>query len=218
MGQEFQRARSLEQKLQRIETIKQACDELFQKGSYHDITLTSIAEHIGWSRANLYKYVTTKEEVFLAVAADKRTAYTHALLSAFPLESIYDTQTAASVWSNIAAAHQDWFRYSDLLITIFETNVSLEKLIDFKRGYYEEIDALTKQLPSALGIQGADVEYLFNSITFHAVGITSSCHNNPAVKEALETLGRAPQIRDFRSEMRDFIYMMLRFYSASEPL
>lgn len=51
---------------------------------YGEITLTTIAEKLGWSRANLYKYVTTKEEIFFEISSDKMAAYYSSLLSAFP--------------------------------------------------------------------------------------------------------------------------------------
>ena len=56
------RARTVEQKQERMLEIKTVADTLFKKMPYANITLTTIAEDLGWSRANLYKYVTTKEE------------------------------------------------------------------------------------------------------------------------------------------------------------
>lgn len=68
---DFIRARSSEQKEFRMSEIKNAADMLFKKHPFSDITLTTIAENLGWSRANLYKYVTTKEEIFLAIVEEK---------------------------------------------------------------------------------------------------------------------------------------------------
>ena len=62
---EFVRARSDEQKEQRLSEIKQVTRNLFSELSYHEITLAAIAERLGWSRAALYKYVTSKEDIFL---------------------------------------------------------------------------------------------------------------------------------------------------------
>ena len=66
---EFIRARSPEQKGQRLDEIKGAVRRQFAERPYHEITLTTIAEELGWSRANLYKYVTTKEEIFLLLTS-----------------------------------------------------------------------------------------------------------------------------------------------------
>ena len=66
---DFIRARTDGQKEIRMKEIKDAADSLFAKMPFSDITLTVIAENLGWSRANLYKYVTTKEEIFLEISA-----------------------------------------------------------------------------------------------------------------------------------------------------
>ena len=36
---------------------------------YTEIAITTITDKLIWSRANLYKYVTTKEEIFLKISA-----------------------------------------------------------------------------------------------------------------------------------------------------
>lgn len=57
------RARSPEKKQERFNQIMEVTNDLFLKHSYHDITLTTIAKALNWSRGNLYKYVNTKEEI-----------------------------------------------------------------------------------------------------------------------------------------------------------
>ena len=81
---EYIRARSDEHKEERMTQIKDATATLFESAPYAEITLTTIAEKLGWSRANLYKYVTTKEEIILEIAADKMEAYYVSLISAMP--------------------------------------------------------------------------------------------------------------------------------------
>lgn len=68
---EFVRARSAEQKEARMEEVKRAADRLFSAKPYHDITLTTIAAELSWTRANLYKYVTSKEDIFWPCAAKR---------------------------------------------------------------------------------------------------------------------------------------------------
>lgn len=58
--QDFTRARSEEQKRQRMQEIKTAAETLFKEHPYHEITLTTIAEQLSWTRANLYKYSSWK--------------------------------------------------------------------------------------------------------------------------------------------------------------
>lgn len=211
---DFIRARSEEQKAMRLEEIKAATERLFKSRPYHEITLTVIADELGWSRANLYKYVSTKEEVFLSLMADKRDAYTEALLSSFPEGCGLSHATIAEVWAGIANAHRDFFRYGDLLYTVIETNVSVERLVEFKRGYYEGVERMKRQLPSVLGVAPEKIEQLTNSVYHQGIGLCCSCMENPLVREAVERLGVRPATVDFREAMKDFIEMSLAWNAS----
>lgn len=206
----FKRARSAEQKEARMEEIKQAAAELFATRPYHEITLTTIADKLTWTRANLYKYVTTKEEVFLSLAKDERDAYYVDLLSSFEQGRTYNASEAAKIWANVMDRNREFFRLHDLLFTIIETNVSLECLVDFKRGYYEQVETLSARLSAATGVDAAQVEHLMNTLHYHAVGIVSNCCDLSQVREALAVLNVTHQPVDFRAEMTAFTEMCLR--------
>ena len=211
---EFIRARSPEQKGQRLEEIKGAVRRQFAEHPYHEITLTTIADELGWSRANLYKYVSTKEEVFLLLTADEMDAYFNALLTALPEGCGLAPDTVAEVWAGIANAHQEYFRLGDLLTTIVETNVTVERLMAFKRAYYDHVAQMREHLPLILDIEPERVEPLHVAIYYHATGLVSGCWSNPLIAEALERLEIARPETDFRAEMRDFIGMCLNHYAG----
>ena len=212
--QEFIRARSPEQKEQRLSQIKDVVKHQFASHPYHEITLTTIAEELGWSRANLYKYVSTKEEIFLLLTADECSAYYDALLTALPIGCEFSIPTIAEVWAGIANAHKEFFRLSDLLSTIIETNVTVERLKDFKRCYYDCLAKMQERLPQIMSLNRDAVEPLMLAIYYHAIGYVNGFCSNPLVAEALEQLNiQRPQI-DFRSEMGDFISMCLAHYTA----
>lgn len=206
---EFIRARSAEQKGQRIAQIKAAALAQLATRPYHEVTLTTVADELGWSRAGLYKYVTTKEEIFLLAAADARDAYLDALLAALPEGCGLAPDVVAEVWAGIANAHQEWFRLGELLFAVIETNVGVGRLVEFKRGYYERADVLCERLAGLLKIDAARAEGLLNAVHHHAVGLVGTCASNPLVTQALAQIGRARTEVDFLAEMRDFIGMCL---------
>ena len=210
---EFIRARSAEQKEQRLNEIKGAVRRQFAERPYHEITLTTIAEELGWSRANLYKYVTTKEEIFLLLTSDECDAYFEALLAALPEGRELSPAETADAWAKVADAHQEYFRLGDLLTTIVETNVTVERLMDFKRGYYAHVDEMREHLPQVIGIEPEHVEPLLLAVYYHATGLVSSCWSNPLIAEALRRLEIERPETDFRAEMRDFIAMCLERYT-----
>ena len=156
---EFIRARSDAQKAQRMDEIKQAADELFHERNYHEITLKGIAERLNWSHAALYKYVKTKEDIYLEVCADKRTEYFESLLTAYPEGCAYSREVLAEVWVEQLCSHRDYLAYSDLLFTIIETNVTVERLARFKSDYYADVAVLSRvrdeivELVGVLGIE-----------------------------------------------------------------
>lgn len=213
---EFIRARSPEQKEQRLTEIKGAARRQFAERPYHEITLTTIADELGWSRANLYKYVCTKEEIFLLLAGDECAAYFKDLLAALPTDGALSPASAADAWASVADAHQEYFRLGDLLTTIVETNVTVERLMDFKRGYYERVGQMRERLPQVLGIAPERVEPLLVAVYYHATGLVSSCWSNPLIAEALERLEISRPALDFRAEMREFIGMCLEHYRAGQ--
>lgn len=214
----FLRARSAEQKEQRLAEIKQATAELFAAQPYQAITLTTIAQALDWSRANLYKYVTTKEEIFLELAGDAHTAYSAAVADAFeheieaadtlPLSASKRTHLA-NQWAKAAADHRDWFHYGSILFTVIETNVTAERLARFKRGYYDAANALAALMSQMLGITPARAGQLYQTVYYHAVGTSGYCAKNPLVAEALAIAGIEKAPLDFEEDLSEFVLMCI---------
>ncbi|AHC14084.1 TetR/AcrR family transcriptional regulator [Salinispira pacifica] len=63
----WKRARSEDQKAERILAIQDAAGSLFLSADYHSIGLEQIAKRAGFTRPNLYRYYRSKEEIFLAI-------------------------------------------------------------------------------------------------------------------------------------------------------
>lgn len=206
---DFIRARSDEQKEQRMAEIKRATDELFRTHPYHEITLASIAERLGWSRASLYKYVSTKEDIFLEICRDKYDAYRGDLMAAYPAGSAYSPAVLTEVWVEQLASHRDYLSYCDLLMTIIETNCTIERLAAFKKNYYDGQDQLIARFSENLACSAPYAEWMLNAVYYHAVGINGWCLENPLVAKAMAYAGIKRRTVDFRDEMREFISMCL---------
>ena len=210
---DFIRARSDEQKEQRMREIKHVADELFHERPYHEITLKAISEKLGWSHAALYKYVSTKEEIYLQICGDAFRSYLDALLAAYPKGCGYSHEVLAEVWTEQLSSHRDYLEYSGMLFTIIETNVSVERLAAFKRDYHAGLDALVERFCCNLGIECQAADRLVHAVLFHAVNVNSWCADNPLVKEAMKLAGLKERVTDFKAEMRDFICMCLEHYT-----
>ena len=206
---DYIRARSDEQKEERLSQIKEATEELFKNAPYTEITLTTIAEKLGWSRANLYKYVTTKEEIFLEISAEKMTAYYGSLLSAFPQGNNFSLDVIAEVWAGILNASQDYMRYVSYLNPVIETNVTVERLAVFKKKYYELAYSFRDRLAQMLGVTQESAYKIQLDVLFYASASAVSCYKNPLIQEALKQISITPPPMDFYKDMKDFLKMRL---------
>ena len=208
---DFLRARSSGQKEERMKEIKKAADAQFAERPYHMITLTTIAEQLSWSRANLYKYVTTKEEIFLELTRDKWDAYFTALRSAFPPGCMYSPEVAAEVWAGILNADNGHLKYSAILPSIIETNVAIEKLAAFKKFFHRQTDVFTELLHLNFGLSQEKAYEIFMTVHYQAVGLYGYCNAGEMVEEALRMAEVKLTMPDFRERMKSFIYMNLFF-------
>lgn len=208
---DFMRARSSSQKEERMTEIKKAADAQFAEKPYHMITLTTIAEQLSWSRANLYKYVTTKEEIFLELTREKWDTYFTALRSAFSPGCGYSPEVASEVWAGILNADNGHLKYSAILPSIIETNVAIEKLAAFKKFFHQQTDAFTELLHLNFGFSQEKAYEIFMTIHYQAVGLYGYCNAGPLVEKALRMAEVNLIIPDFRERMKEFIHMNLLF-------
>lgn len=206
---EFERARSRDQKEMRMAEIKKAADELFHTLPYHEITLTVIAEKLSWSRANLYKYVNTKEEIYLSLSKDKRDGYFTAMLAAFPEGVTYSREVIAEVWAGILNVNRDYLSYSEILTSIIETNVSLELLAQYKKNYYEDAKVVSERLAGIFKTTERNAYSIMMAIYYHALGLNSICYRSPLIRKAIELAEVDAPAPDFIPEMKSFISIML---------
>ena len=206
---DFIRARSDEHKEERLSKIKEATAELFRTAPYAEITLTTIAEKLGWSRANLYKYVTTKEEIFLEIASEKMDAYYGALIDAFKKASGRPANELSKIWADVLDANQDYMRYVSYLNPVIETNVTVERLAAFKKRYYDLANAFCGLLSAALNCSQEAAYKIQLDVLFYASSNAVCCYKNPLVQKALKKIKVVPPKMDFYADMQDFVSMRL---------
>ncbi|MFZ9859244.1 MAG: TetR/AcrR family transcriptional regulator [Roseiflexaceae bacterium] len=129
---DFQRARSIDEKNKRLYQIKKAAITLFDTSTYQDITLSKIGEEIDFTRANLYKYVSNKEEIYLYVLIDELND----LVAEMETELVRDMPLSAvdfsRAWATILTRHPRFMKLLSILFTIIEPNATLDALIEFK--------------------------------------------------------------------------------------
>ncbi|MDO4355080.1 MAG: TetR/AcrR family transcriptional regulator [Clostridia bacterium] len=208
---DFHRARSPEQKQQRMEEIMAVTDALFRAHSYHEVTLTTIAEALGWSRGNLYKYVTTKEEIFLELYQVRQAEFIAALYDALGEAVPCANEAFADAWSDVLSQHQDYLRYHGILNAIIETNVTVNRLAEFKKLSFANrgraYAILAAQCPN---LSDKQVRQLFLTLLYHGCGLYSHTHFAPLLEQAMALAGLPLAHDEFAPLFREFLLMCLR--------
>lgn len=221
----FIRARSPEQKAKRRQEIKDVAAALFTEVSYHEITLTTIADRLQWSRANLYKYVATKEEIFLELYLDRYTDYMADLREAFYTSNgsfrkqYLNPETAAQRVARISQAHSLVLRLYGLLPTIIESNVRFETLVDFKRRF-AEIDSTLERIFATLcpGTDARNQNAMLHTFLIQAAGLLSLAECGELAREAMAQAGTPYLLPDLDPALEQFFVMLVGFYSNNPML
>lgn len=205
---DYQRARSPEQKAERMDAIMDAAESLFRELPYHEINMGLIAKELGWSRSNLYKYAATQEEVFLALHSRANRAFLEDVattLANAPLSN----EAFADGWAQAADRHPEFLRYQDILIAIIESNASLERLVDFKRSFAKICAPANELLQRQVGCDAEQAHELYLQLLYQAPGLYNHFHCADRTAEAMRLAGLPPVKGTFQDAYASFARMCL---------
>ena len=203
---DYIRARSPEQKQERMEAIMAAADKLFQKQPYHKITMGTIAEELGWSRSNLYKYAATQEEIFLALHSAKNRAWLGDLAEALKGAPLPADEFARR-WADVTDRHADFLPYQEIVISIIESNVTLERLTQFKRDFADMLAPIVSLLARQCDIDEETAADLYLTLLFQAPGLYNHFHCAELTREAMLAAGLKPVEGTFAETYARFVEM-----------
>ena len=205
---DYIRARTPEHKQERMNAIMEAADALFQKQPYHRITMGAIAEELGWSRSNLYKYAATQEEIFLALHSAKNRSWIEELavkLANAPMPA----SEFARMWAEVTERHASFLRYQEIIIAIIESNVTLERLTAFKRDFAEMLPPVTDVLARQCGIDDEAAVDLYLRLLYQAPGLWNHFHAVELTREAMRAASLPETRGSFVDAYADFIELCI---------
>ncbi len=149
-SESWERARSDEQKQERVSEILKAVASLYEESEVDEINLAQIAKRAKFTRSNLYKYFESKEEIFLELIERDRAEWLVDLEKTFKGVHLNAAEFTAT-WVELHLRHERMTRLLTILNTVLEKNVTLEALIRFKKSYYEVearvVEAITGVFP-----------------------------------------------------------------------
>ncbi|WP_105615415.1 TetR/AcrR family transcriptional regulator [Vallitalea okinawensis] len=183
----FERARNEENKKIRLQQIKDAATKLFDEMNFHDISLSKIGKEINFTRGNLYKYISSKEDIYLYVLLDEMAALVEDLEFNLIKEETLDTKNLAYQWATILARHPRYLKLMSLLFMILERNSNLDTLIYFKNNLLpiqvRMLDAIKHNIPE---FNQEDSSKLLELSMSLAIGKYPLCNPSEIQKEATE--------------------------------
>lgn len=130
----WQRARTDEKKNERKQAIYNAAFTLFKKNGYDKVSFNGIALEAGFTKSNMYRYFSSKDEIFLNVFADLFSQWTDGFSQQLQrLEQGSSAKAFADVWLNSMLSQPKLLDLMPILFTSLERNSSFEQLLAFKR-------------------------------------------------------------------------------------
>lgn len=147
---DWERARKPEQKAVRRDAILKAARTLFSELEYEEISLNGIAREAGISKPNVYRYFSTREEIFLAMFEEEQGKFVRSLI--FRLKRIRSKEPVGAIsraWVDVALKHRTWLELLPQLSISLERNSSVEQLVRFKRISYERFRELVAVFETA---------------------------------------------------------------------
>jgi len=214
---DFQRARNEEQKSIRRDQIIEATLKLYEREPLEKITLASIANELNFSRANLYKYVSTKEEIFLWILISDLEKWVQKTYDQLKKYDKLELKTFCHLWAEQLYQNQRLLKLFSVLISVLKSNVTTNSLEilkkDLSNGFYK-LNLIVKKFIPDLSL---DQLKLFNEYQiYYAISLYSpavSAKNQIQEFQTVELLDAPP---DFVSRFAEYIeIIILGFHSKN---
>ena len=119
----------------RREEIIGACEQLYQKMSFKEITLKEIGKITSFSRPTIYNYFETKEEIFLALFQREYDRWNKELTAILDENDLLTKKELADHIANSLAGRKQFLKLLSMNNYDMEENSRQELLNTFKQSY-----------------------------------------------------------------------------------
>ena len=130
----------------RREEIINACEELYKKENFKDITIKQIGEKTTFSRTSIYNYFQTKEEIFLALFQREYEKWIEDLNKIYEENEKLITEELANKLAHTIEKRPTLLKLLAMNLYDMEDNSKMEALVEFKQAYGNSIKAVKRCL------------------------------------------------------------------------
>lgn len=199
----YQRARSDEEKNQRLSSILSAAESMFAENVYEACNLNVIAANVGITKTALYRYFRCKELIFLEI-------YKHQLAEIVPsLQVCLQKQDAAGL-SALLSSRPLFCRLSAILTTVLERPLTVAEARSFKLTVLQLLEPCVVTLVSEHGYTPDEAVQWLMQLLVTLVGCWHVCHTSPMMNEALAIPELACFQLNFDGILQQHIAMMMQ--------
>ena len=170
----------------RKEEIIEACEKLYKKENFKDITIKHIGEETSFSRTSIYNYFHTKEENFLALFQIEYERWIEDLNKMYNENEKLSKEEFASKLAHTIEKRPTLLKLLSMNLYDMEENSRMEVLIEFKRAYGNSIKTVKKCLDKFSTMKEEEKEeFLFSFFPF-MYGIYPYAFVTEKQKESME--------------------------------
>ena len=130
----------------RREEIINACEELYKKENFKDITLKQIGEKTTFSRTSIYNYFQTKEEIFLALFQREYEKWIEDLNKIYEENEKLIIEELLNKLAHTIEKRPTLLKLLSMNLYDMEGNSKMEALVEFKQAYGDSIKAVKRCL------------------------------------------------------------------------
>ncbi|HWR24316.1 MAG TPA: TetR family transcriptional regulator [Feifaniaceae bacterium] len=207
----FQRARTEGQKAIRVNQIVDITVELYNEMPYDAITLTKIASKLDFTRANLYKYFSTKEEIFLVIIERDIKTWADDICGTLERHGSINIQAFSEIWASTLFDHARLIQLLPILNTVIEKNVSVEALTVLKKSMFESFSRISDKITEIIPHMTAELSFLFfNFQMYYAMGLYPATVPNEIQEKAMKLSGMPYKAETFVPAFSKFIVTVLQ--------
>ena len=192
----YQRARSEEEKSERQDSILFAAERIFSDNIYEECNLSEIAASVGITKTALYRYFSSKEQIFLEI-------YKRQLAAIVPSLLVCLQNRDASALSALLCTRPVFCKLSAILTTVLERPLTVAEARTFKLTILQLLEPCVIALMELYGLTADAAALWLMQLLATIVGCWHICHISPMMNEALSI----PELACFRM---DFNIMLLQ--------
>jgi AcrR family transcriptional regulator len=175
-----QRARSSEQKALRRHAVLETAEVYFKEVGYEAFSMAQLAKKSGVAKGTLYLYFKTREELFLTLYEQSLVRWSQIFIG-----SLSDTTTSKTYAQSLYKTTQADGVFLPLLIRlehVIEHNVAILRLIESKRVFINQVEAVAAATSTALRLSTAQATEVVKTMGVLLIGATQT-DQSPALDD-----------------------------------